>query len=83
MKNADIIKAITKHRGKVMVSVQGTEMYVAVEKADLKDQLSKELEADYFELSKCELVHSDNSGIKGLLFLDFTPYQPSSTIRII
>ena len=81
MKNADIIKTITKHRGKVMVSVQGTEMYVAVEKADLKDQLSKELDADYFELSMCELKHS--TSIKPLMFLDFAPYQPSPTVRII
>ena len=81
MKNADIIKTITKHKGKVLVSVQGTEMYVAVEKADLKEQLAKEPDGNYFELSMCAMKHSDL--IKPILFLDFTPYQPSDSIRII
>lgn len=81
MKNSQIIKTVTKHKGKVMVSVQGTEMYVAVEKTDLKAQLSQEPDADYFELSMCSLLHPDV--IKPMLFLDFTPHEPSSTIRII
>ena len=81
MKNTDIIKTITKHKGKVLVSVQGTEMYVAVEKADLKEQLAKEPDSNYFELSMCKLKHS--SSIKPLLFLDFAPFEPSDSIRII
>ena len=81
MKNSQIIKTVTKHKGNVMVSVQGTEMYVAVEKADLKEQLSKEPDADYFELSMCKCMHPEV--VKPMLFLDFTPYEPLSTIRII
>lgn len=80
MKNADIIKTITKHRGKVLVSVQSTEMYVAVEKADLKEQLAKEPDSNYFELSMCDLTVKS---VKPLLFLDFAPYEPSNSIRII
>lgn len=67
--NKELLKVITNHKGKVMVTIQGTELYVIVEKQDLKRTI-KELIEQGTEYSFEYFMNNEGSYI----FLDAIPY---------